>query len=89
MTLNLEEQHILRNWENDFLAGDHSHDEFCVNIFQNEILVDDTLALFQCISNLSALKFLAESDVNLLQRSPEGNTLLMEKSPEFETDAYR
>ncbi|SCB49803.1 ankyrin repeat domain-containing protein [Rhizobium multihospitium] len=89
MSLNSEEQYILRNWEEKFLAGDHSHDAFCVKIFRDEILEDDTPILFQCVSNLSALKFLDDNDVNLLQRSSDGSTLLMEKIPEFETDAYR
>ncbi|WP_320203321.1 ankyrin repeat domain-containing protein [Agrobacterium rosae] len=89
MTLTQKDQHILHNWEEMFLLGDHSNDEFCINVFRNEIMDDDIPVLFSCISNIAALKFLDTNGVNLLQRSLDGSTLLMEKTPEFDDDAYR
>ncbi len=89
MTLTPKDLHILQNWEEMFLSGNHSNDEFCLNIFRNEILEDETPVLFSCVSNIAALKFLDLNGVNLLQRSVNGSTLLMEKTPEFEDDAYR
>ncbi|MBY4607774.1 ankyrin repeat domain-containing protein [Rhizobium sp. 9T] len=90
MTATPEEQYILQNWEEKFLNGDHSQDELCVDFFRKEVRdEDETPLLFQCVSNIKALNFLDANGVNLLQRSIDGNTLLMEKTPDFETDAYR
>lgn len=89
MTLSPKEQHILQNWEEAFLSGDHSNDEFCLNVFRNEIIDDEIPVLFNCVSNVAAIKFLESNGVSLLQRSLDGSTLLMEKTPEFDDDAYR
>lgn len=89
MTLSPKEQHILQNWEEAFLSGDHSNDEFCLNVFRNEIIDDEIPVLFNCVSNVAAIKFLDSNGVSLLQRSLDGSTLLMEKTPEFYDDAYR
>jgi len=84
-----DKRHVLLNWEDRFLAGDHSTDAFCIEVLRNEVLDDETPLLFQCVSSKAALRFLDTHGVNLLQRAADGSTLLMEKSLGVDDGAYR
>ena len=87
--MDADEKHVLLTWEEKFLAGDHSTDAFCVEVFRNEVLDDGAPLLFQCVSSKAALQFLDAGGVNLLQRAADGSTLLMEKSIGVDDGAYR
>ena len=84
-----DEKHALLNWEERFLAGDHSGDAFCVKLLIGDAFDGDTPLLFQCVSSKPALQFLDAHGVNLLQRAADGSTLLMEKSLGVDDGAYR
>ncbi|ACM36182.1 MULTISPECIES: ankyrin repeat domain-containing protein [Rhizobium/Agrobacterium group] len=86
MSVNLDR---LERWEEKFLRGDHSDDSWVISQLKSEPSVNGIPLLFRAAYSTEGLRFLAENGVNILQRSEDGSTLLMEARSGFDIETYR
>jgi hypothetical protein len=77
------------DWEDKFLSGDHSDDEWCLKLLRVETRVDDRPLLFDVVSKIETLQFFDQNNINLLQKDDDGYTLLTENFRPFNLETFK
>jgi hypothetical protein len=88
MSLTDEEEEKISRWEEKFLSGDHSDDEWAMEMFRTEKRSYGAPILFDAVSQLKALIFLDQNEVDIFQRSADGSTILMDGLERYDLQTY-
>ena len=89
MPLTYEEEERLSGWEEKFLAGDHSDDEWALEIFKTGERNFGDPVVFDAVSQLKTLIFLDQNDVDIFKRSADGSTILADNLERYDLQTYR